>query len=139
MDMRHKGVPVEKEKGDERQYRVLLVDDETLSQEIGKLHFGSLGCRVETASNGAEALELTEREAFDLILIDYYLADMNGDQLSRMLRSQQKNQCASIIAISNDPSSSYRSTCLAAGMDEAIEKPLTMSLSKDLMARYILA
>jgi CheY-like chemotaxis protein len=114
---------------------ILLVDDEIISQEIGKRIFKSLGYQVDTTSSGVEALALCQDRSFNYVLIDYYLPDIQGDQLARRIRSLATNSDVYIIGMSNDPSSLYRNACVQAGMNEVIEKPLTQSLIKDIVVR----
>ena len=116
---------------------VLLVDDEVLSQEIGKRLFGQLGYRVSIADNGIDGIVLCEKRPFDLLIIDYYLPDMRGDELARKIRSGAVNSDTFIIGMSNDPGHIYRSICMDAGMNETVEKPLTITLIKDLTSRYV--
>lgn len=116
---------------------VLLVDDEVLSQEIGKRIFKNLGYIVEVAHCGEEALVLCQDQVFSYLLIDYYLPDIQGDQLAKQIRSLGTNPNVYMVGMSNDPSYLYRNACIQAGMDEVIEKPLTQSLIKDIVDRSV--
>lgn len=66
--------------------RILVVDDERVILELAGMILKGRGYRVETALNGPDALELTEREAFDLVLLDYMMPGMDGMMVLQHLR-----------------------------------------------------
>jgi two-component system cell cycle sensor histidine kinase/response regulator CckA len=60
---------------------ILLVDDDPLIRDLGQELLEYLGYRVETAGDGAEALQKYQKGQVDLVLLDYYLPDKNGCQV----------------------------------------------------------
>ena len=122
--------------------RVLLVEDYPTNQIIASEHLHNVGCRVELAANGREAVDAFQRRRFDLILMDIQMPVMDGYEATRRIReietrmaefSEGENSGVRIpiIAMTAHAFSGYREKCLKAGMDDYITKPL---LREDLLA-----
>ncbi len=76
---------------------ILLVEDEALVRDTVRLALGQLGCRVVEANNGAEALGLFARGHFDLVMTDYEMPFLKGNELA--LRIRQMAPCQRIMMI----------------------------------------
>lgn len=72
--------------------RVLLVDDEPLVCEAVKMMLGFDGHEVETAKSAAEALDMFGQREFDVVITDYSMPGMRGDELAARLRSARPGQ-----------------------------------------------
>jgi CheY-like chemotaxis protein len=68
------------------QPRILCVDDEPVGLTVRKLLLERRGYSVETASNGASAIDIFKIQSFDLVLLDYYMPAMNGAEVARVMR-----------------------------------------------------
>jgi CheY-like chemotaxis protein len=64
----------------------LCVDDEPVGLTVRKLLLERRGYSVETASNGASAIDIFKIQSFDLVLLDYYMPAMNGAEVARVMR-----------------------------------------------------
>src|SRR5438046_7842575 len=73
-------------------HRILVVDDEPLIRETVKRALVFDGHTVETASSGREALALFEEDKFDLLILDYEMPDMRGDELALLIKALVPNQ-----------------------------------------------
>jgi CheY-like chemotaxis protein len=78
--------------------RVLCVDDDTAILKLRKVVLDAAGYSVLTAGSGAEALEMLEGTDVDLVLLDYLMPGMNGDELASKLRKRRPN--LRLIAVS---------------------------------------
>lgn len=67
--------------------RILLVEDEPINQKVVQLMLDNIGCRYDSASTGNSALALAKENAYDLILMDIQLPDINGIEVTKQLRS----------------------------------------------------
>ena len=103
--------------------RVLVVEDNRVSQTLAEAVLKKSGHTVTIAENGREAVELVERETFDLILMDVMMPEMDGLEATQVIRSRE-NESGAHIPIVAVTAASDRETCLTAGMDEFIEKPI---------------
>jgi CheY-like chemotaxis protein len=77
--------------------RILVVDDEALIRETVRRVLVSDGHSVETATNGREALALFEEAKFDLVIMDYDMPDIRGDELAMLLKALCPKQPIAIV------------------------------------------
>ena len=84
------------------------------------------GHRVTVANNGREALELIEKQSFDLALVDVQMPEMDGLQLTQAVREKEKDAPTHlpIVAMTAYAMKGDRERCLDAGMDAYIAKPI---------------
>lgn len=82
-----------------------------------------LGCQVQLATQGAEALELLEREEFDLVLMDCNMPVMDGYEASRRIRQSGRWPALPIVALTANAMPEERERCRAAGMNDYLAKP----------------
>jgi len=92
-------------------HRILVVDDELLIRETVKRALTFDGHTVEMASNGREALALFEQDKFDLVIMDYEMPDIRGDELAMLLKALCPNQPIAIVT-------GYRETVMGSLLTE---------------------
>ena len=110
-----------------RPMRVLVVEDHSVNQRVVKAMLERLGHRPELAENGVEALAALRERAFDLVLMDCQMPDMDGFEATRRLRRGEAgpvNQDLVVIALTANAMKGDRDRCLAAGMTDYLSKPL---------------
>ena len=115
--------PTQAEPTASRQARVLLVEDNPVNQLVAKGMLGKLGCEVLLANHGAEALNLLEQQAVDLVLMDCNMPVMDGYEASRRIRQSGRNPLLPIIALTANALPDERERCRAAGMSDYLAKP----------------
>ena len=124
--------------------RVLLVEDNELNREITYETLKEAGLRIDTAVDGAEAVQKVRDAApgaYDIVLMDVQMPVMNGYEATRAIRGLSTPERASvpIIAVTANAFSNDRDEALAAGMDGHISKPvdvhLLMKKMRELMER----
>jgi CheY-like chemotaxis protein len=107
-------------------WRVLLAEDNATNQKVATLMLSALGCQVELAPSGRHAVEAWRASAFDLILMDCQMPDMDGFEATRTIRSGERAGARTpIVAVTANAMAGDRERCLAAGMDDYVTKPLT--------------
>ncbi|MGD8174338.1 response regulator [Marinimicrobium sp. ARAG 43.8] len=107
--------------------RVLLVEDQRVSQMVISGMLKKLGCQVQVASNGKEALSALEKEKFDLVLMDCDMPELDGPAATERLRASEKDEGAArlpIVAMTSDTSEEEQARCLAAGVNDHLSKPV---------------
>ena len=84
------------------------------------------GHRVRLATNGREALDMTDRGGFDLLLLDIHMPEVDGFQVVRVLREREQTAGGHlpVIALTARSREQDRRQCLAAGMDDYLSKPI---------------
>ncbi len=100
---------------------ILIAEDHEVNRELFTVILSRLGCRVTTARDGAEALELASAAHFDLVLMDIFMPRMNGYEAAEALR--RRGFTAPIVAVTASALKGEREKCLAAGMNDILVKP----------------
>ena len=113
-----------------RQYpaRILLVDDQPLNHKIVTLFLQRLGYKdVDIANNGQEGVQMANAGAYDIIFMDLQMPVMGGVEAAKEIRGNflLKNQPA-IIAMTGHALSGVKESCLEAGMNDFLTKPVSM-------------
>lgn len=104
--------------------RILLVEDEEHLRKILKMNLEIEGFEVISTDNGRTALEYTEKQHFDLIILDVMLPEVNGLQICEQVRL--RNSKVGIIIVSAKDSSIDRITGLKLGADDYLTKPFNL-------------
>ncbi len=108
-----------------RNYRLLLVEDNSINQKVALLMLKSLGYEADVATTGTEALQATARERYDLVLMDCVMPEMDGFEATRRIRRQAGfNAEVPIVAMTARAFAEDREACLAAGMSDYLSKPV---------------
>ncbi|EKT4563690.1 response regulator [Pseudomonas putida] len=103
--------------------RILLVEDNPVNQLVAKGMLAKLGCQVQLATQGAEALEQLERDDFDLVLMDCNMPVMDGYEASRRIRQSGRWPNLPIVALTANAMPEERERCRTAGMNDYLAKP----------------
>jgi CheY-like chemotaxis protein len=116
--------------------RVLVAEDNPVNQRVALLLLKNEGHSVVLASNGAEAVEAFAREPFDLILMDAQMPVMNGYEATRAIREREgrTGKHTPIVALTAHAMKGDRETCVQAGMDDYLSKPIQ---SRELQATVV--
>ena len=104
--------------------RILLVDDNTMNQEVAAGMLGHAGATVRIAGDGQQALDRLEAEPFDCVLMDIQMPVMDGLQATRLIRANPRLAGLPVLAMTANASSEDRARCLEAGMDDFLVKPI---------------
>ncbi len=109
-----------------RRLRVLLAEDNPVNQRVAAGMLERLGHQPVTAANGREALALLEREAFDLVLMDVQMPELDGLEATAAIRERERGsgRHVPIVALTAHAMKGDAERCLAAGMDGYLAKPL---------------
>ncbi len=109
-----------------RSLRILLVEDDVMSQQVALRLLERLGHRVEIAASGPAALAKLSAQAFDVALMDVQLPGMNGFDVTAHWRDYERTKGGHlpIIAVTARAFPEDRARCLAAGMDAYVTKPI---------------
>jgi signal transduction histidine kinase/ActR/RegA family two-component response regulator len=105
--------------------RILLAEDNLVNQKLALRLLQQMGYRADLASNGIEAIECVERQAYDVLLMDVQMPEMDGLEASRQITARwPPGERPRIVAMTANAMQGDREECLAAGMDDYITKPI---------------
>lgn len=121
-----------------RRPRVLVVDDQPANLLILEYQLRELDCDVELAADGAQALEKAGAQAFDLILLDCQLPDLDGYTVAERIRVGESGTGAHtpILAISSATDDEHQQRVMASGMDGMLTKPIREDVLRDLLTLW---
>ena len=112
--------------------RVLLVDDEEAILKLLRFPLEKEGYQVVTARDGDEALETFTREDFDLVILDIMLPGIDGLEVCKLLKSENKTSSIPIIMLTAKSQESDKIVGLELGADDYVTKPFS---PRELIAR----
>jgi CheY-like chemotaxis protein len=105
--------------------RVLLAEDDVVSQQVAKRLLERQHCRVDVVGNGQEAVEMCRRFPYDLVLLDCHMPVMDGYEAARLIRRLEGHVAhVPIVALTADALVGARERALAAGMTDHVSKPV---------------
>ncbi len=110
--------------------RVLVADDNEINQVVACKFLQKLGCQVEVARTGREAVEAITRTVYDVVLMDCEMPDMDGYEATREIRLREDGTLSHlpIMALTGHASDEDAQKCHQAGMDKVMTKPLTLPI-----------
>ncbi len=104
---------------------VLLAEDNATNQKLAEFMLKKLGYRIDIAGNGHEAVRMATDGAYDVILLDCEMPELDGLSAARVIRaSEPAGRRIPIIAITANAMIGTREKCIAAGMDIYLTKPI---------------
>lgn len=117
---------------------VLLAEDNNVNQIVACAMLKKLGCTITVAKDGQEALEHVKVRHFDLILMDCHMPNLDGFAATAAIRELEKQGGPRhiIIAQTANAMEGDRESCLAAGMDDYISKPIAANALAEVIQRW---
>ncbi|MEM7349200.1 MAG: response regulator [Acidobacteriota bacterium] len=132
--------------------RILLADDNPISQNTTRFMLNYLGAEVDIAEHGRAALELVSQKPYDLILMDCQMPVMNGYEATRAIREHEERATEQsptsqwtrtprvpIVALSGRVMEGDREECLDHGMDDCLGKPFDLANLRSCLERWLSA
>jgi two-component system, cell cycle response regulator DivK len=116
---------------------ILLVEDNETILEAFSILLTESGYPVIRAASGRDALELAERHAPGLVLLDLGLPDMSGLDVVRSLKAKESTAGIPVIAITGHALDTDREACMAAGCDGYVTKPVDTRQLLDMIPTHI--
>ncbi len=104
--------------------RILIIEDNPQNRYLAAFLLEHAGHEVHQAETGAQGLEMAERLIPDLILLDIQLPEMDGHEVTRILKATPSLRDIPVVAVTSYAMAGDREKCLAAGAEGYIEKPI---------------
>ncbi len=132
------------------QVRILLVEDNPVNREVACGMLEQFDCQIDMVENGQEAVSTVENADYALVFMDCQMPEMDGFTATRLIREREaeagkpngsgERQAVShlpIVALTAHAMQGDRELCLAAGMDDYLTKPFTLSQLERIFAKWI--
>jgi len=119
--------------------RVLVAEDNSVNQMVAVRLLERLGCRVDVAGNGAEAVQMATRLPYSLIFMDCHMPEMDGFEATLKIRRHESDRGLMpmpIVALTASVLQEDRDRCVSAGMDDIIGKPVQPAELAQVLRRF---
>jgi CheY-like chemotaxis protein len=118
--------------------RILMVEDNPLNLEVLGILLNLIGLGADKATSGAEALDILESNAYDIILLDLQMPEIDGFETCQRLRANSKSpsQNCKIIAVTAHAGPEWRRRSFECGMNDFIAKPVRKELLAEVIQRH---
>jgi CheY-like chemotaxis protein len=118
-----------------RGLRLLVAENEEVSQKLIGVLAHQLGCETVVVDDGRSALEAWRNKPFDILLLDCFMPGLDGFEVARGIRAEEARTRRSdpaspavyMIAMTANTMAGDRETCLDAGMDDYLAQPITLA------------
>lgn len=120
--------------------RVLVVEDNVVNAALVRLLLERDGCVVGAAASGTQALEILGTQAWDVVLMDCQMPEMDGYATTRYWRRlelTERRPRLPILALTAHAMADDRKRCLDAGMDDYLTKPVKLDALRAVLARHV--
>ena len=120
-----------------RRLRVLLAEDNLVNQRVTRAQLMRLGCDVDLAADGREAIAAIARRRYDLVFMDCQMPEVDGFDATREVRRREGDgPHVPIVALTANALRGDRERCLAAGMDDYLAKPTDLDALERTLDRH---
>jgi two-component system sensor histidine kinase/response regulator len=122
---------------------ILVAEDNLVNQKVTSLQLRKLGYAADIVQNGREALEAIQRKPYALVLMDAQMPELDGIAATRLIRAAQAAGEPGfpaelrIIAMTANAMAGDRETCIEAGMDDYLAKPVNTDALRAILERYL--
>ncbi len=117
--------------------RILMAEDNLVNRMVIQEMLERVGWKVDIAATGQEVVELAETKVYDLILMDIQMPDMDGLTATKIIRKKRGSEDLPIIALTAHAMIGDRETCLRAGMNDYLSKPVKSAELVRAVARHL--
>ncbi|MCM8532405.1 MAG: ATP-binding protein, partial [Lentisphaeraceae bacterium] len=119
-------------------FKILLVEDNRVNQQIAKKFLETLGVSVDLTENGQEAVNYLKENKADLVFMDCHMPVMDGFEATQKIREDESLEGLFIIALTANVQESDKEKCIAAGMNDFLTKPFTKESLRAMVKKYAL-
>lgn len=121
--------------------RILLTEDNSVNREVALGMLELLGCDVDTAENGRQAVEAVSKRQYDLVLMDCQMPVLDGFAATAEIRRHERSigvgRRVPVIALTANAMEGDRERCLSAGMDDYLSKPFSQDGLQAIIRRWM--
>ena len=120
--------------------KILVVEDNLVNQQVARSILNKLGCDVDLAMDGIEALQALEKHTYDLIFMDCQMPELDGYATTEEIRRRERSgehKRIPIIALTANALTGDREKCFAAGMDSYLSKPFSQAQISELLEKWL--
>lgn len=123
---------------DPQHLRVLVVDDSRMARKVIHKVLTNLGIvQLDEAADGAQAIEKLNQQAYDLVVTDYNMPEVNGLELTEYIRSQETLAHIPVLMVTSEANQTHLSNVAQSGVNAMVDKPFEPGMVKKLLSRIL--
>lgn len=123
----------------QKKFLILVIEDSEVNQIVTCTILKKLGCKIELAKTGQEALKMLLKRKYDLVFVDLGLPDIHGFDVTSQFRSQEDpSQRTPMIALTAFDTAEAKQRSFEAGMDEFLIKPIILEQIQAVLRRWLI-
>ena len=111
--------------GERHPLRILIAEDNHINQKVAVKMLERMGYRADVVADGGEAIEAVDRQAYDVVLMDLQMPEVDGLEATRRIRQRHGGQTPWIIAMTANVMEEDRRRCISAGTQDFLPKPVS--------------
>jgi CheY-like chemotaxis protein len=115
--------------------RILLAEDNAINRKVALRMLQKLGLSADAVENGRQAVEALEQTAYDVVLMDVQMPEMDGMEATRRIRALNAVSQPHVVAMTANAVEGDRQACLEAGMNDYVSKPVRLELLEQALQR----
>lgn len=120
--------------------KILVAEDNETNIRILSAFLAKKGWQVDTAKNGKLALNMLEKEHYDIVLMDALMPEMDGYEAAKLIRTKMPGYAdIPIVALTANSGDEEKKMCLEAGMNDFISKPFSSAELYEVIEKHIMA
>jgi CheY-like chemotaxis protein len=131
--------PFEDPIGERVPLRILIAEDNAVNQKVALMLLKRLGYTADAVGNGLEVLRALETKAYDVLLLDVQMPEMDGFETARRVVEHWRNSETPrprMIAMTGNAMQGDREKCLEAGMDDYVTKPVRVEELRAMLEKW---
>lgn len=118
--------------------RILYVEDDPINRKVMQAMMSKAGLQLDEAVDGQVGLDRVEHDAYDLILMDLRMPNMDGLTAIKHIRAREDEKAQTpIIVVTADTADNMRAECLAQGANDIVYKPVPFNRLFELIAAHV--
>ncbi|MBF0477822.1 MAG: response regulator, partial [Deltaproteobacteria bacterium] len=117
--------------------KILVVEDNEINQQVAREILERAGVSVTVAGNGREAVRLVDASAWDVVLMDIHMPEVDGYEATRRIRQTPQHQQLPIIAMTANALKGEQEKCLAVGMNDYVSKPIDVTQLFQVLSKWV--
>lgn len=117
--------------------RILLVEDNSINQQVATELLEQAGLVVTVANNGREAVQAVNASEYDLVLMDIQMPEMDGHEATQIIRKESRFDSLPIVALTAHAMVGEREKCLNIGMNDYLSKPIKIENLYRVLIKWI--
>lgn len=132
----HSEAPIPAKRSDREAMSVLLVEDNVINQKLAARLLEKMGCHVDIANDGVDAVNKFSASSYDLVFMDCQMPNMDGFEATSRIRQLESGHRTPIIALTANSLPEDRARSFRVGMDEFLTKPVVKEQLRDALTRW---